>query len=406
MTKFNNPQGALKRAGAIAMLLAVAACAATTEPPAEATAGLDADRAERFARLLQNCDRLRRTDNLVLATGVCRRAHEVAPDDAAPLIRLGALHAQMGDHRQAAESYRGAIDRDVALVEPRIGLGKSLIALQQYEPALHQLQIAREREPGNPRVLSAIGVIRDLEGDHVTAQAMYRAGLEAAPQDVALRNNLALSLTLSGANGEAIAILREIVAGPGSNPTSRQNLALAHVRNGDTEIAEAIDRIDRVTEVPVAAAVPELDAVQMAPAAGAAVEPSRPPIPTRAKRRPFAMPASPRASEMDDDSDAVTADKTDSAPVLRRSAANQRAFAVQLAAYRRADQAETGWRRLKGGAKELLGDVDRRVERIDHGGKRGVFFRLRVGQFDSKGAADRFCASLKNRAIDCFVTEG
>ena len=59
-----------------------------------------------------------------------------------------------------------------------------------------------------------------------------------------LRNNLGLSLALSGQYAEAIELLRAIVDEPGAKARNRQNLALAYGLAGDLTAAERISRLD------------------------------------------------------------------------------------------------------------------------------------------------------------------
>ena len=365
-----------------------------------------------LVRLVETCRRLHKADNLLLAIGICRRAHEVALDDPVPLVDLGALYGRMGKHDEAIAAYQGAIARDDALVEPRLGLGKSLIALQRYDQARVQLEAAFARDSSDPRIYSAIGVIDDMAGDHVAAQANYRTGLERAPDDVALRNNLALSLTLGGAADQAIEILRAIVDSGASNDTSRQNLALAHKLRDERQIADTADRIHRAwdrawndawdevedvepRDLAVADAIGEIEAIQLMPAGGPEIEASDHPMPLPAPAERIAAAASKPLSPSDGE-----------VPALARGAAEARGFTVQLAAYHSHANAVAGWRRLQAGGDDLFDDVDKTIKQVDHGAERGVFFRLAVGRFDDRHAAASFCASLKDREIDCIVTKG
>ena len=56
------------------------------------------------------------------------------------------------------------------------------------------------------------GVALDLLERHVDAQACYRAVLASTPRHVSARNNLALSLALSGQFAEALDIYRDASA--------------------------------------------------------------------------------------------------------------------------------------------------------------------------------------------------
>jgi len=94
-------------------------------------------------------------------------------------------------------------------------------------------------------------------GDLVSAASLYRRahgmepdaaapliGMERSPDDVNLRNNLALSLALAGAFDESIEMFRELAAAPGATPRVRQNLALVCGLAGQSEQAATVARID------------------------------------------------------------------------------------------------------------------------------------------------------------------
>ncbi len=80
-------------------------------------------------------------------------------------------------------------------------------------------------------------------------------------------------------------------------------------------------------------------------------------------------------------------------------------YHVQLAAYRRKDQAEAGWERLTAAAASLLGDLKPLIRRVDLGPDKGVFFRLQTGLFTEHTDATSLCRNLLARGIDCLVVK-
>ena len=84
----------------------------------------------------------------------------------------------------------------------------------------------------------------DLRGDHRGAQVRYRAGLAVAPENIALRNNLGLSLALSGDYDDAIAALQPAALKPTAGARARQTLALVHGLAGNPAAAARIARVD------------------------------------------------------------------------------------------------------------------------------------------------------------------
>ena len=89
-----------------------------------------------------------------------------------------------------------------------------------------------------------------MRGDHETAQQRYIDGLEIAPDNTSLRNNLALSLALAGDYDEAVQVLSRIAAGPTPSLAARHNLALVYGLKGDMDKAAQIGRRD-LTEAEV-----------------------------------------------------------------------------------------------------------------------------------------------------------
>ena len=81
-------------------------------------------------------------------------------------------------------------------------------------------------------------------GDHRGAQARYLEAMKFAPEVLSLRNNLAISLALSGDYDAAIGHLAEIAGDPGATARNRQNLALVYGLAGDVEKAAEIGRLD------------------------------------------------------------------------------------------------------------------------------------------------------------------
>ena len=81
-------------------------------------------------------------------------------------------------------------------------------------------------------------------GQHVQAQESYRVVLAKVPGDVAARNDLALSLALTGQFGEAEDIMASMVRSSTATPRLRQNLALIYGLAGDAAHAGALSRVD------------------------------------------------------------------------------------------------------------------------------------------------------------------
>ena len=75
---------------------------------------------------------------------------------------------------------------------------------------------------------------------------------------------------------------------------------------------------------------------------------------------------------------------------------------VQVGAFRSDAEAQTYFSSMQSRFSTLLSGKAPDVQRADLG-SRGIYYRLRVGPFDSKSAADNYCARLKAGGQDCLV---
>lgn len=77
-------------------------------------------------------------------------------------------------------------------------------------------------------------------------------------------------------------------------------------------------------------------------------------------------------------------------------------YLVQLLAVRSEDNARAEWNKFKARDPNLYSGAHLHIQRADLGAK-GVFYRLRVGAFETRAAAAGFCADVKAAGKDCIV---
>jgi len=223
---------------AFVLSLLLAACQGTPPPDARAP-GQSAE------ALLRLADDTASAGDLGTAVDLYRRAAEQRPEDPKPLARLGSALLQLHAYTEAAASYRAALRIKPNPMEAELhrGLATVLLALNQPEAAITELEAAVKMTPEDPRVYGTLGVAHDLMGRHDLAQQDYRNGMRLAPNSTVLRNNYGLSLALAGDYSAAAAALTELAERPGASPRHTLNLALVYGLAGDDRRAAAVARI-------------------------------------------------------------------------------------------------------------------------------------------------------------------
>jgi len=172
-----------------------------------------------------------------------RRALAIDPNQPKVSLALGQTQLEAGQPNEAAETFRRLLAKPPNDPAALTGLGMALVQLGQANAAVEPLRKGLALAP-DARGYRALGVAENLMGQNQAAEADYNRGLALAPEDPGLRNNLGLSLALSGNFDGAIAILRAAATGPNATAKTRQNLALALGLAGRTAEAQQIARMD------------------------------------------------------------------------------------------------------------------------------------------------------------------
>lgn len=175
------------------------------------------------------------------------------------LKKIAITAKQKGDFTQAANLENQIISLDIKDENSFINLSKTLKKQGKRAESLDILQTGEKLIPNNEKLqlatasaliendraaeaitklesiktlrnreyYNALGVANDLLKKHETAQDTFEEGLEIAPGDDLLLNNLALSYILSHEPEKGIEILKDLVEN-NPKPKYRQNLALAY----------------------------------------------------------------------------------------------------------------------------------------------------------------------------------
>lgn len=76
---------------------------------------------------------------------------------------------------------------------------------------------------------------------------------------------------------------------------------------------------------------------------------------------------------------------------------------IQLGSLKSHDLAESEWSRLSKKHKDVLGGFDPVIQKVDLGEEKGIYHRLRTGPFETTEKAQKACAALKEKKVECRV---
>ena len=160
-----------------------------------------------FQRQLDLADQLSNDGRNAEAVAILQQASSQAPNEirrAEALYRLGNAFLATDVLYEAESAFGEAIVRDPRRSDALTGLGITL-ALSDNVPEA-EVHLTRAVDMGQARAFSPLGVVLDLQGRHVEAQALYLKGLTQLPYSRELSANLALSYAFAGDYGQALAV--------------------------------------------------------------------------------------------------------------------------------------------------------------------------------------------------------
>jgi Flp pilus assembly protein TadD len=224
------------RHAALLLLVTLAACqsgSATREQEKE----LAANRGDVLIRL---GDTERVSGNCSAAQDFYEKALASHGDGVEGHIGLGECLMSAGSLDGAEREFRVALTLGPHQASPRFGLGRVYLQRGDAAAAVGLADDAVSAGEPTGQIYDMKGVALDLLGRHGEAQTAYRSGLALLPKDRGLRNNLALSLAMSGKLPEAVSMLRSLANEPSANTRTRQNLALVLGWSGDLKDARDV----------------------------------------------------------------------------------------------------------------------------------------------------------------------
>ena len=172
------------------------------------------------------------------------KRYERRPDDAKTAIAYAkALRAQ-GQQTQAVAVLQNAASRNPRDMELLGAYGKALADAGRFREAAAVLPRAHTPDRPNWSVLSTQGAVADQMGDNKLAQQYYDAALKIAPGEPSILSNLGLSYALTKDLPRAETALRQAAEHPRADMRMRQNLALVLALQGKYDEAERVSARD------------------------------------------------------------------------------------------------------------------------------------------------------------------
>jgi Flp pilus assembly protein TadD len=223
----------------LAALLALVGCGGLPKTEEQNMAD---DHRSKYAQALRMADNVGRNGDPAAARIFYERAAALQPNDLEPQVGLAESAASAGDFAQSAAAYRKAMAIAPTRAEFIYGHARGLLMTGETAHAIEQFSRYIRSKPEDPRGYIGLGIAHDISGAHAAAQTAYLDGLQAAPDNMALRNNLALSLALADESEDAVGILRELAQEPGAAARVRQTLALVYAISGRMDAATDLVR--------------------------------------------------------------------------------------------------------------------------------------------------------------------
>lgn len=164
--------------------------------------------------------------------------------DPAVVVEMGDTMLDAGAIDDAIGVYNQIPDTSPVKANALLGLERAYFTLNDANKAMAYADKAAALAPADEKVLIGRGIALDIMNRHDEAQTSYRTVLTKKPHNLAARNDLALSLALSGQYKEACDIMMSIAKSTTSTPRTRQNLALIYGLMGDKKHAQELSLVD------------------------------------------------------------------------------------------------------------------------------------------------------------------
>ncbi len=186
-------------------------------------------------------DSLRQSGRVDEAILVYEQALAAWPNYGQAHSRLGLIRAQQGDHAEALEHFRRFAELNPSSPNAHTNLANALMAVQQADKAVHELEIALELSPDYEPALRIYWYYLWSTGRRKKAAAALRRACKAFPQDGELWLNLTRVLAtapgLRSGLDEAVQTGERTVKLQPNDPVALDTLGIVYAQAGRFEKA-------------------------------------------------------------------------------------------------------------------------------------------------------------------------
>ncbi|MCG5077592.1 tetratricopeptide repeat protein [Paraburkholderia tagetis] len=132
------------------------------------------------------------------AADLVRRAVDLRPDDAALQLNLGNALKALGELEGAIERFRNALTLAPAFALAHYNLGNAYAAVGRHEDAMYAFGHAVRLQPGDASSHNNLGNALHALGRHAEAAEAFRRALKIRPGHAGAHNNLGMALNALG----------------------------------------------------------------------------------------------------------------------------------------------------------------------------------------------------------------
>ncbi|MCU0700111.1 MAG: tetratricopeptide repeat protein [Myxococcaceae bacterium] len=175
-------------------------------------------------------------------------AHELAlgtTDETRALLATAERKTAAGDVNGAARDLQRVVERNPALAQAWVGLGRLALFTGDAASAKVHATAATRLEPGLGAGWTLLGLVHEASNDLPAALEALRRGATAAPEAFFSQYNLGRALAAARRVDEALPLLKRAVELEPKNPSAYETLA--HVLSRAGHLDQAVEVLERLT---------------------------------------------------------------------------------------------------------------------------------------------------------------